>query len=210
MKNIFLKLSSAVLVIGMAAALYSCYPEESTSVGDLDIVITKYDTSYIFKNNMTYIMPDTVIEINSDDASAGINASNQALILNQVAANLNQLGYTRVFDTLTQKPDVAVLLNGLSSTYWGTVWYDWWGYWGYYPYWPPYYGGYYPYYPYGGVTYSYEVGTLLMQMIDFRTSKNDSLNIVWIGAVNGVLEGSNQTTRLKNGIDQAFEQSPYL
>jgi hypothetical protein len=36
---------------------------------------------------------------------------------------------------------------------------------------------------------------------------------MWVAGLNGVLEGSTSatlTTRLHNGIEQAFEQSPYL
>lgn len=33
---------------------------------------------------------------------------------------------------------------------------------------------------------------------------------VWTGAINGLLSGVQSTSRLNDGIDQAFIQSPYL
>jgi hypothetical protein len=33
---------------------------------------------------------------------------------------------------------------------------------------------------------------------------------VWTGALNGLLSGAYNTSRVTKGIDQAFEQSPYL
>jgi hypothetical protein len=33
---------------------------------------------------------------------------------------------------------------------------------------------------------------------------------VWTGAVNGLLSGVNNINRIYKGIDQTFEQSPYL
>jgi len=33
---------------------------------------------------------------------------------------------------------------------------------------------------------------------------------VWTSALNGLLSGSYNTSRVNKGIDQAFEQSPYL
>ena len=33
---------------------------------------------------------------------------------------------------------------------------------------------------------------------------------VWTGAINGLLSGAQSGSRINNGIDQAFTQSPYL
>jgi hypothetical protein len=41
---------------------------------------------------------------------------------------------------------------------------------------------------------------------------NENIPVVWTSVVNGLLEGSTNSlnTRLKQTIDQAFKQSPYL
>ena len=49
-------------------------------------------------------------------------------------------------------------------------------------------------------------------MID-RQNRATEPNAIWVAGINGVLEGSTQaslTSRLNAGINQAFEQSPYL
>ena len=79
----------------------------------------------------------------------------------------------------------------------------------YYNYWC----WYYPYYCGWGWGYpsvsSYTTGTLLMTLIadgvDYITPSD-----VWTGALNGMLSGAYNTSRVTKGIDQAFEQSPYL
>jgi hypothetical protein len=191
---------------------YSCYPDEASSLSDLDVVITDYDSSFLFSSVQTYMMPDTVIAITDpNDLNNKANHKYDQLILSQVAQQLNSLGYTRIYDTLTARPDVTVLLNTVATTYYGTYWYDWYDYWGWYGYWPPYWDGGY-YYPWGTVTYNYTVGTLLMQMVDSRdqTPTADSLRVVWLGAINGVSSSTDATNRITRDIKQAFKQSPYL
>jgi hypothetical protein len=209
MKESIHKLLSVILVAGLSVALFSCYPDQTASVSDLDIVITNYDSTFNFGSVNTYIMPDTVVDILGSGGGTG-NHQYDDLILTQVSNQLNNLGWNRIYDTLTQKPDVAVMVNALSSTY-SYSYYDWYDYWGWYGYWPPYYGGGY-YYPWGSVSYSYTVGTILIQMSDYKlnTAKNDSIKFVWVAGINGVVQGSNVSSRITTDINQAFKQSPYL
>ena len=151
MKESIHKLLSVILVLGLSAGLVSCYPDQTTSVNDLDIVITNYDSTYNFGSANTYIMPDTIVDILGSGTGTGTgNHTYDNLILTTVSNNLNALGWERVYDTINQKPDVAVMVNALSSTYTYTY-YDWYDYWGWYGYWPPYYGGGSYYYPWGSV-----------------------------------------------------------
>ena len=95
--------------------------------------------------------------------------------------------------------------------------YPWWG--------GGWYGGWYPGYP-GGCYYcgypsygssTYQVGTVLLDMYDARKIPAggpipDDYDVSWIGIMRGVV-GSNpasNSTRVTNGIQQAFKQSPYL
>jgi hypothetical protein len=135
------------------------------------------------------------------------------VILSELDKQFGLLGYDRVTDTLTTKPDVGVLVSAVSTTYVGYYYYDWYYYWGWYPYWPPYYGSGYSYYYPWATTYNYQVGTVIVTMIDLKSNaaiQTDSVSVVWMGAINGLVEGSNIQTRIKNGIDQMFIQSPYL
>ena len=47
--------------------------------------------------------------------------------------------------------------------------------------------------------------TLIADGDDYVTPTN-----VWTSVMNGLLSGAYNTTRVNNGIDQAFKQSPYL
>jgi hypothetical protein len=214
MKTYALKVISLLLVAGIIAGLYSCYPDKSASLSDLDVILTNYDSTYSFSDIHTYIMPDTIIPLNDPNDPGNnvtINYQSEQFILQQLATEFHKLGYTRLTDTLSDKPDVAVLCSAITTTHAASYYTDWYYYWGYYPYWPPYWGGGL-YYPWGTGTYSYEVGTLVVQMIDMKSPQigQDTLRVVWIGAINGVMQNAQTNTRITNDISQLFLQSPYL
>jgi hypothetical protein len=216
MKKIALRIIAFLFLPAMLIGLAGCYPDESATIDELDIVLTSYDSSYNFSGIQTYIMPDTVIAITDPDNPSNnrnYDHSLDSMMLSEVAGQFADIGYTRVNDTLVQKPDVGVMLSVVATTYTGAYWSNWYYYWGYYPYWPPYYGyGYGYYYPWT-VTYNYSVGTLIVTMIDLKSNlavTTDSVSLVWMGAVNGLAEGSNVSSRIKSGINQMFKQSPYL
>jgi hypothetical protein len=84
----------------------------------------------------------------------------------------------------------------------------------YYDYWYWWYGGYYPYWGWGypPMSYSsYTTGTLLMTLMDpdvLETSGNPVKQ--WSGAINGLLTGTYDASRVNAAIDKAFTISPYL
>ncbi len=116
--------------------------------------------------------------------------------------------------------------------YWG----GWgWGY-GYYKgaksnssdaYYGGYYGGYYPWYGYG-YSYTYKTGNLMLEMADGQKVRDmlrflnqgpsyspadpdaPTMHYVWSAFVDGYQSGDNNVDRVINGIDEAFENSPYL
>ena len=93
----------------------------------------------------------------------------------------------------------------------GGGWYNgWWGpgYWG--PYWNDWY------YPYP-VTYSYNTGTLIMEMVNLTdhpedTSQKVKLPVIWHSYATGLLfENSKYNMQLTlDAVNQAFDQSPYI
>jgi hypothetical protein len=90
-----------------------------------------------------------------------------------------------------------------TTTVFYSYWYDWWygGYGGWY-------GWYYP--PYYTVS-SYTTGSLIITMSDPNIeSAIDRTPTIWIGAMNGLLTGGSDVNRAVAGINQAFNQSPYL
>ena len=74
-------------------------------------------------------------------------------------------------------------------------------------YYPP---GWYP------VGYSYNTGTVLMQMGDpddfLNFGEDIEADVAWFGALDGLLSSSSTTNAqsITNGINQAFAQSPYI
>jgi len=89
-----------------------------------------------------------------------------------------------------------------------------WGYWGGWGWWGGYPGWWYP----GGVTtYNYTTGTIFIDLMDPLkiNPDNQAYGAVWLARLNGVLSSSftgstNAVTRIKERINDAFNQSPYL
>ena len=109
-------------------------------------------------------------------------------------------------------PKVLLRNKQITVVYPGYPWYGgggWWG--GWYPGYPG--GCYYCGYPsYGSVTY--QVGTVVLEMYDFRriATEGPPDDMSWIGLMRGILgtNSSSNATRVISGIQQAFKQSPYL
>jgi hypothetical protein len=143
--------------------------------------------------------PDDCIDLDRD---------HDQLILDLVAQNMADLGYTRVSDdTLLAPPDVRLAVTALGSR--NTGWYVW------YP-WNPWYPGYGWWYPPVVQPVSYDTGTIAMNMVRtdemIENGDQDGIPVVWVGVLNGALGSTpaGRTSRLTNGINQAFSQSAYL
>lgn len=203
------------LVLGLSL-LESCYPDDSLSPSETDVVFTTYYDSVhdLFKGYSLYYMPDTVFNIDTSKTATPIG--NQSLILTDIAKNMQGMGYTRIQgDDTTVVPHLVLVPSGIISTN-ISVYYSYpytgygWGYGG----WGGYGWGYPGYYPPPTYYTSYTTGTLRMEMFnptDYRVIKGDTINpVYWTAGINGVLSGSNIDSRISSTIDQAFKQSPYL
>ena len=205
-------------------ALSSCYPDDNVSIDELDVAFTHYDSDRNFADFKTFTLIDSVAHIVNGDTVCDHTYDSQ--ILSSVRTNLLSCGFTEK-DSLG---DVVIIASVLETDnysiyyypwgdYWG--WYDWGGYWkksangdagsSYYPY--------YPYYPWGSpsVYYSYTTGTVSIQMTypagAIQNNSSVEIPIVWMGVVNGVLNGGSDDgvlTRVSENINQCFEQSQYL
>ncbi|MFZ2905611.1 MAG: DUF4136 domain-containing protein [Cyclobacteriaceae bacterium] len=198
----------------MAVLLAGCYPAGPEYVEDLDVVYTTFDKEYDFQTANTYAMPDKiVVDAKKDDDGNWIpEYMPQAIadeILDQIETNMTALGWDRLDNDIDGYPneDADVVLTPAaikSTTYFYSYWYDWWygGYWG------GYWGWYYP--PYVTVS-SYTTGSMIMVIADPHvTSPINSSQAAWVAVANGLFTGAYDINRVKNGIDQAFEQSSYL
>ncbi len=186
--------------------LWGCYLQGPEYTEELDLVYSNYDKNFDFAGKGTYSLPDKIVKITGEPTAPPeyIKDIYGLPVLAQIEANMTALGWTKV--DVSASPDVQLLPAAWTTTsiiyggYYGGYW-CW-----YYPY---YCGGgwYYPYYPVS----SYTTGTLLMTMASPSDESTDgSLRVVWTGAINGLLQGTYEISRIKDGVDQAFKQSPYL
>ena len=212
MKNnpIIQSLFSVLCVGGLIFALNGCYPSESLTTSEVDIVVTNYNDNY-FNNNSpkSYHLPDTVGVIGDGDPQ--LEGDEQQFIIDQIARNLDALGWERKAEIdENDLPDVVVVANALvvTTAVSGCIpWYPWWGWYPWYPGWG--WGGGWCYPTYLG---SYKTGTLTVDMIVPAESGDDVFFRAWDAGVNGLLRSSQEGNQnfVRSTIDQAFEQSPYL
>lgn len=194
-----------VLMICAAAVLMTCYPSPDLGVGDYDTVITMRTEGAEFSGFSTYAVPDTVI---SRPDSGTVSDELTGLIVGDIKRNMEQLGYQEEADPKNNPPDVVVIAGAITRDQYGAwLGYPWFGWWGWY-------GGGAIGYPGSHWTYQYTVGTVTMDMVDFEKfdPDSDTIPILWSAAVSGPLQQDvqNQTQRVTDGINRAFEQSPYL
>ena len=192
------------LIIFIAAAiliLQSCYPGDEITAEDTDIVATFFDKEADFSTKTTFAMPDEIIRLDDEGNPINDPGANDQLAMNRIKSNLEDAGFTEITDpdSLTNIPDVLVIAFANQTTWVSggcySSWYSW-----YYPY----YGWCYPVY------YTYDIGSLVIVMIDVKATEQKTA--LWVAALNGILEDTNAgiADRLTDGIDQAFTQSPYL
>jgi hypothetical protein len=206
-------------------ALAGCY----SPPGDDDrfkepIVITSFDKSADFSSFKTFYIKPTVRVLDESDLQNGTVAAplDQSIaqpLIDQTQQNLIARGYTPADGPVGV--DLAVeLLYGraLYTSYYCYGWYDW-GYWGY--------PGYAYYYPYSCDTAAWRSGMLVTTVTDLKSATTNKqaipstpggtalpgvLSGVWFSGVYGVEVDSASFVlqRALDGIDQAFEQSPYF
>ena len=191
----------AFYLIGIIFLMVSCYPEGPEYYEDLDLVYTNYTESFDFASQGTYAMPDKIVKITGNlqegETPEFVKEPYNTQILNKIESNMTALGWTKAADP--ENADLALMPAVWTNT---TVYY-WYDYWCWYYY---YYCGWGYYYP---MVSSYTTGTLVMTLV---ASGDDYIEpaLVWRAAVNGLLSGAYNVTRVNQAIDQAFKQSPYL
>ena len=216
--KLFLLLGVFVLSAGFADFLVSCAPYDDISVNDSDVVATVVDQSVDFSKKLTYARPPDVRVIKDPQQPEGdppdpndLDPDVAAQILSSIDYNMQALGFTPAPpppgntnpELNPDQADVNVLPFVAKTTWVGS---------GCYPYyWDYWYGGYpgwcYPAY------YTFTTGSIIIAMVESNPPPNTKPNVQWAAGITGVLDGSTKSqilTRVKNTINQAFSQSPYL
>lgn len=201
-----------------AAALLVTACEKTPDTGKLDddyLVYTDYDAETDFAKFTTFYVPDSVLIIDNSSNKPkflyGTPASE--LIIANYVKGMEQAGYVRTLDK--SNADLGMQVSYVEETYrfryynnypwwYGYPWYWSFGYWGNWG------GWYWPY----SIIYSYSTGSVLGELVDLTLPESTSkqLRVVWSSYISGLLnnDGTLNTTEVKQAIEQAFSQSPYL
>lgn len=207
------------LVLLLAASLPGCGVDSDDAAEDFDTVVTARVPEFAFEQVTTYVLADKVAVIQdpeNPDANATIDTSREALILQTTAQQMDARGYQRLTDPgAGADPDVFLQVSAMATTN-TTVYYSYW-----YPYWGTYYAPWYGstysagYAPYASpVVTSVNIGTVVIDMTNPNQpdTANQKIPSIWVGVLSGILDGDvpNLNQRITDGIQQAFNQSPYL
>lgn len=229
---------SLVLALFGAFFLSGCYKyHDDTYLDELDITLTYYNNGFDFQSYTTFAIRDSVglytnylTDKEIEDFYKPGNGSEQ--IREYVKQKFIDQGYT--FVDSDQEADFYVNLFSafIDNTYIVSS-PGWW--YGYYPYYSYYYYYWYPWWGYGWYynIYSYQSGTLLVEMTDgvslrayrdwaegktpeeIQSASPDEVPDIqtnWQALINGVAGTSADYNkdRAQRGMDEAFEQSSYL
>lgn len=210
MKKFLLAVAAAGLV------LTSCEKDPDFDKMSSDLTVyTNYDNSVtgFDGNEKTYFIPDSIYSPSSLTKEQWLKGKTADLIVGQIVNDLDARGYKRITDdTQKDKADlgVQVTLINKNTTVTGIMGgYDpWWGA----GFWGGWSGYYYPsWYP---VTYSYNSGSLVMELVDLQkkdANNKNQLPVIWRANCKGLFSGnaSIDTKLIQRAVDQAFSQPPF-
>ena len=209
--NIFMFAALAIF------AVTSCHKEPSPQDSDNEyLVYTAPAKNMDFTKFTTFDIADSVLVIGQSDKPYYSKSNNALALIQQYRINMEKRGFiytpsdpsAQLGVQLTYVEKTERFVRYYSDPYW---WLDYPGYW---PsnYWGNWTGWYYPY----PVSYTYTTNALITDIVDLTpvVSADDSkpLTIVWSSYIGGPASASlsYDVQRMKESIDQAFVQSPYL
>jgi len=212
----------------MAGFISSCSaPPSSEARLSESIVLTKHAPNANFGAYHSFFIRPEIRVLSDGEAADPIEESYATPLLLQTSQNLALRGYEQV--DVKADAELAVELVYVRSVNSAVACYSWWDsdYWGY-PAW-----GYYPYYG-GCSSTAWRAGTLATMIVDLTPARNEGgggegggsegdgaagagpgeklLSTIWFSGVYGVEPDFKDAAaeRARQGIDQAFVQSPYL
>jgi hypothetical protein len=226
------RISFPLVLAATVCFVAGCASEGFTSVKDYDMVLTIEDPIYDYRQNSTYVVIPEV-EVLSDFVDEGIEIEDKERWQNVIIPALHQNMKARGYTEWTGDPQDADVVVGA-----GIVAVENWSYYSYYPWWGWYGWYYYPYYG-PTVAVNYSSGSVLIVMIDPEKTTIPDTDVpipphdtdmeldagvdggvptppdgevyqaIWGAGLHGLLNYVTEQ-KVRNGINQAFEQSPYL
>lgn len=219
-------------IVFSATTLAACYsPPAPDDRFEDTIVVTSSDEAADFTAFQTFFVRPEIRVLDESEENQGTTQTQQSVDDGTPAVTVETMPAamaTSVIDSVTQnliargyrpaaaknEADLAVeivYLRAVFSDYYCYYWSDWY-YWGY--------PGYSYYYPYSCDTAEWRSGMMVTNVVDLKSAGparaaapmgNSVLRGVWFSGIYGVeSESGSSMQRAVDGIDQSFEQSPYL
>jgi hypothetical protein len=202
-------------VLSWLVAACAAPPPDSDTIDD-SIVITKHAPDVDFGSYQTYWLRPEIFEYNDVGDPEPIDENVAEPLLEATRKNLESRGYTEASGADVADLGVQVMYTDqITSTYYCYYWWDpyYWGYpgWGYYPY-------------YGGCdTTMWKSNMLATVIVDLVVARENDPGIGQGGEgggpsvtdlpglwASGVYGAGLTSAEARDGINQAFKQSPYL
>jgi len=184
-------------------------PLNNLSPDEARLYITNRNDSVSFSSYATFRIADSVAVVLNNQLQEHTRTAFDAQLIEAMAAQMQQKGYTRVQAGVT--PDIGIAISRVYNDYSGVISYpDYWG--GYGGYWDPYYWGYpgYGYYFPGIIgTYTVTDGAISIDMFDVKNAaSNNSIRFLWNGLIRG--NGTFSDGNINKNVQALFDQSTYL
>ena len=208
MKKLFL------FALAVTALFSSCEKDPDLNKLSSDYAVyTNYDSNVQFNKFNSYYLPDSILVAGSGLKAQYWKDENAQKIINEVVTEMDARGYTRIDDK--EKADIGLQLSYAQSTTqiispgYGYG-YGWWGagFWG--PFWNDWY------YPYP-VSYSYDTGTFVAEMVDLTDKPTDGnkkvdLPVIWHAYASSLMYNNSRIYMqlTLRAVEQAFAQSSYI
>ena len=200
----------------LALLAVACHKEPYPQDSDAEyLVYTEPAKDVNFSEFQTFDIADSLLVIGQSDKPQYSQSNNALALIQAYRTNMEKLGY--IYTPSNPDADLGIQLTYVIKTeryvqYYNGDPYWWLDYPGYWPsgYWGNWTGWYYPY----PVTYTYTTNALITDMVDLTPARDGDtkLKIVWSCYIGGPAGYSvqNDVDRMKESINQAFAQSPYL
>jgi hypothetical protein len=206
MRNTFVRNLCRSLTAAFVAS--GCQSDTLVSGQSLGAVVTVFNSGPALSSARVFVLPDTVVQIPLFDGTMTPAAAHALTAATR--AHFLALGWTELPDARTSHPDVVVLMASSTRVETALVDPGWSAAWGYLPYLNPAADPNSVWVVGGAIPYTYQVGTLVIAMVDVRAPPDSAQRVLWVAGLDGVVNQPSVLTRALDGIDQAFAQSPYL
>ena len=199
----------------LAILATACHKEPTPQDADNELLVyTSPSKDVTFTSYKTFDLVDSLLIIGQSDKPVYSQTDNALALIQQVRTNMEKLGY--IYTPSNPDADLGIQMTYIIKTERYVKYYNdpyWWlDYPGYWPsgFWGNWTGFYYPY----PVSYTYTTNALIVDMVDLTAEEkaDEPLEVIWTSYIGGPASvyADDNVARMKQAIDQAFAQSPYL